>query len=64
MKIAGEWETVNMNIWDTPGGDSATQAKSDDYMGADIVVMVYSIDKESSFDNMDDLYQNAKNFGQ
>ena len=57
-------KVAKMNIWDTPGGDHFTRARSEDYNNADIVIMVYAIDRESSFDSMDDLYQNAKKFGQ
>ena len=47
-----------MNIWDTPAGNS--QSIPIDYKNADAVIMVYSIDKDSSFDFMSDLYDEAK----
>ena len=31
-----------------------------DYKGADVAVMVYSIDKESSFEAMDEVHNTAK----
>ena len=48
-----------MKIWDTPGGDHFTQINKLDYENADVVIMVYSIDKESTFDNMTDLHDKA-----
>ncbi len=33
-------------------------------MNADVVIMVYSIDKESTFDNMPDVYEQSKAFNQ
>ena len=55
-------QSVELNIWDTPGGDHFCKANAEDYINADIVIMVYSIDIESSFDNMYDVYETAKSF--
>ena len=51
-----------MHIWDTPGGDHFTKVNAQDYMNADVIVMVYSIDLDSTYDNMFDLYEQAKSF--
>ena len=48
-----------MNIWDTPGGDHFTQTNKTDYNNADAVVMVYSIDISSSYDDITDLHETA-----
>ena len=48
-----------LNIWDTPGGDEYGNMKDLDYTGADVAVMVYSIDKASTFDDMDNVKATA-----
>ena len=48
-----------MKIWDTPGGDHFANVNKNDYMNTDIIIMIYCIDQESSFDNMGDLYERA-----
>ena len=55
---------MKLNIWDTPGGDHFARVNAADYMNADVVIMVYSIDLESTFDNMHDLYETARTFSQ
>ena len=62
--IGGIYETLEMQVWDTPGGDHFAKVNAQDYMNADVVVMVYSIDLDSTFDNMFDLYETAKSFSQ
>ena len=64
QKIGENYEDLEMSIWDTPGGDHFTKVNSQDYMNADVIVMVYSIDLDSTYDNMFDLYEQAKSFNQ
>ena len=42
--IGDQYFTIKLDIWDTPGGDHFAKVQSADYMNADIVIMVYSID--------------------
>ena len=49
-----------MTVWDTPGGDHFCEANKADYENAHVVIMVYAIDAESSFDTMGDLYEKVQ----
>ena len=52
-----------MDIWDTPGCWSGAPKASDflDYTDTDVAIMVYSIDKESFFDAMNDVVKHMPN---
>jgi GTPase SAR1 family protein len=42
---------ITLKIWDTPGAaEFGPGTKDIDYANADIVILVYSIDKHSTFD--------------
>ena len=45
-----------MNIWDTPGADEFGNLRELDFKGADVAVLVYAIDTESSFAKMEDIH--------
>ena len=51
-----------MNVWDTPGGDQFAHMRDLDYEGADACIMVYCIDKESTFKEMQGLKELASGF--
>ena len=56
VNINNHQRVLNLNIWDTPGGEEFNNMKDLDYKGADVAVMVYSIDKESTFEEMDNVH--------
>merc|ERR1719183_109405 len=47
VNVNNHLRTLHLNIWDTPGGEEFNNMKDLDYQGADVAVLVYSIDKES-----------------
>ena len=51
-----------MNVWDTPGGDEFAHMRDLDYEGADACIMVYCIDKETTFNEMQGLKELASKF--
>ena len=56
-RIAGKLSTLTMSVWDTPGGDHFAKINEDDYRNVDAVILVYSIDKESTYDKISDLHE-------
>ena len=52
--------TYKLNIWDTMGQEKYHSMTKLFIKGADIVILVYSIDKEATFKVLDDWYQNFK----
>ena len=50
--INGIESQLTLNIWDTPGGDQFGNLRDNDYLNADACIMVYAIDKESSYEGM------------
>ena len=52
VKCKGEQATLTLNVWDTPGGDQYSNMRDLDFNGADACIMVYSIDKETTFNMM------------
>ena len=57
MEINTCLELLRLKIWDTPGGDHFANTNRGDYLNADIIILTYCIDQESSFDNMADMYE-------
>tara|TARA_B110000285_G_C14596904_1_gene368902 strand:- start:234 stop:467 length:234 start_codon:yes stop_codon:yes gene_type:complete len=55
VNINGTKTKLVLNIWDTPGADEFGNMLELDYKGADVAVMVYSIDKDTTFVNVNNM---------
>ena len=60
VNVNGEPKKLDLNVWDTPGLEHTETVKVDDFRDVDAVVLVYSIDLDSSFDAACALYDKAK----
>ena len=56
----GEKRKLDMNVWDTPGIDVNDSFHLDDFKDLDAVVLVYSIDLDSTYDAACSLFDNTK----
>ena len=57
--LKGKPVKLTLNVWDTPGGDEFAHMRDLDYEGADACIMVYCIDKETTFNEMPEIKQLA-----
>jgi len=53
---------LTLKIWDTPGGDQFANMRDLDYSGADVCILVYSIDKESTFEAIEEKKSDASKY--
>ena len=51
--MATRRKTLNLKVWDTPGGDSFANNRAVDYAHADVILLVYSIDKDSTLEALE-----------
>ena len=52
--------TLRMQLWDTAGQEKFNSIVSNYYKGTEVAIFVYSIDKEDSFINVQNWYNNLK----
>ena len=62
LPINGVKTKLILTIWDTPGADEFANMRELDYKNADVAVMVYAIDKESSLRNTDGIVEKCEQF--
>ena len=55
VKVHGVFLDVVLEIWDTPGANHFSL--KDDFNNADYAILVYSIDLESTYENIEDIYE-------
>ena len=55
-------KTIKLKIWDTPGTEHFQATQAFDYNHADVILLVYSIDKDSTFEALEDFMEDAKKF--
>ena len=55
VMLRGQQTKMTLNVWDTPGGDQYSNMRDLDFNGADACIMVYCIDKESTFNKMEEV---------
>ena len=60
--IKGRPTQLTLNVWDTPGGAEYQNMRDLDFQGADACVMVYAIDKESTFKEMEGVHSLAMEY--
>ena len=53
-------KTLVLKVWDTPGHDHFKSNRDVDYAHCDVVILVYSIDKDSTLDELQEFYDDAK----
>ena len=57
-------KTLNLKVWDTPGGDNFANNRSIDYAHADVILLVYSIDKDSTLEALEEFIEDAKTYNE
>ena len=62
VNINGNKTRLILTIWDTPGADNFDDMRELDYKGADVAVMVYAIDKDSTLENVDGIVEKCEKF--
>ena len=55
-------KTLVLNVWDTPGGANFVSTRDVDYAHCDVALLVYSIDKDSTFDELQEFYDDVLTF--
>ena len=59
ITVNNQKQQLCLNIWDTPGAEEFANLRDHDYRGADVCIMVYSIDKESTLEKMNEIHELA-----
>ena len=55
-------KTLILKLWDTPGGETYKHLRDIDYANAEVVILVYSIDKDSTLEDLGDFLKDAQTF--
>ena len=55
ITLQGHPAKLTLKVWDTPGGAEYANMRDLDFSGADACIMVYAIDKETTFNEMPEI---------